>query len=85
MFKCREWRRERKSMLSTLASKKTEISARMNRQDLETLFGEASIETVLRFIESTSVGKRPGAYDARKIDEWDIELLDKDIDEDWEG
>ena len=72
-------------MVSTLASKKVEISARMNGQDLKTLFGEASIETVLRFIESTSVGKRAEAYDARKIDEWDIELLDRDIDEDWEG
>jgi len=84
MFKCRRWR-ERESMVSTLASKKVEISARMNGQDLKTLFGEASIETVLRFIESTSVGKRAEAYDARKIDEWDIELLDRDIDEDWEG
>jgi hypothetical protein len=82
MFKCREWRRERESMLSTLASKNTTISARMDGQDLETLFGEASIETVLRFIESTSVGKRVEAYDAQRIDEWDVELLDRDIDED---
>ena len=72
-------------MLSTLASKNTTISARMDRQDLETLFGEASIETVLRFIESTSVGKRVEAYDTRRIDEWDIGLLDRDVDEDWGG
>lgn len=69
MLKCRKWRRERKSMLSTLASKKTKISARMDGQDLETLFGEASIETVLRFIELTSVGKRVEAYDTRRIHE----------------
>ena len=47
-----------------------------------TIFGEASTETVLRFIESTSVGKRVEAYDAQRIDEWDVELLDRDIDED---
>lgn len=86
MFKCRrKWRRERESMLSTIASKKTVISARMNGQDLETLFGEASIETVLRFIDSTSVGKRVEAHDSQRIDEWDIEVLDRDRDEDWGG
>jgi hypothetical protein len=72
-------------MLSTLASTKAKISARMNEQDLETLFGEASIKTVLRFIDSTSVGKRVEAYDAQRIDEWDIELLDRKIDEDRGG
>lgn len=64
MLKCRPRRKERESMLSTLASKKIGISARKNRQDFETLFGEASIETVLRFTESTSVGKRVEACDA---------------------
>jgi hypothetical protein len=72
-------------MLSTLASTKAKISARMNEQDLETLFGEASIKTVLRFIDSTPVGKRVEAYDAQRIDEWDIELLDRNIDEDRGG
>lgn len=85
MLKCRKWRRERESMLSTLASKKTKISARKNGQDLETLFGEASIEAVLRFIESTSVGKRVEAYDTRRVDGWDIGLLDREVDEDWGG
>jgi hypothetical protein len=82
MLECRKWRRERESMLNTLASKKTKISARMNGQDLETLFGEASIETVLRLIDSTSVGKRVEAYNSQRIDEWDIELLDRNIDDD---
>lgn len=85
MFKCRKWRRERESMLSTLTSKKIEISARMNGQDLEILFEEASIETVLRFIELTAVGKRREAYDAQRFDEWDIELLDRGSDKDWGG
>jgi hypothetical protein len=67
-------------MFSTLASNKTEISARMNEQDLETLLGEANIETVLCFIESTLVRKRVEACDARWTDEWDIERLDTDID-----
>lgn len=57
----------------------------MNGQDLETLFGEASIETVLRFIESALVGKRVEAYDAQRTDEWDIEVLDRDIGEDCGG
>jgi hypothetical protein len=83
MFQCRKWRRERKSMLNTLASKKIEISTRMNGQDLQILFGEDGIETVLRFIESTAVGKRSGVCDTRRIDEWDIELLDRSSDEDW--
>ena len=72
-------------MLSTLASKKTKILARKNGQDLETLFGEASIEAVLRFIEPTSVGKRVEAYDTRRVDGRDIGLLDRGVDEDWGG
>jgi hypothetical protein len=38
LLKCRKWRRERESMLSTLASKKIEISTRINGQDLGILF-----------------------------------------------
>jgi len=67
--------------MNTLTSKKIGISARMNRQDLKTLSGEASIETVSRFIESTSVGKRVEAYDAQPLDEYDIELFDRKVDE----
>ena len=74
MLKCHEWRRERESMLSTLASTKIEVSARMNGQDLEITFEEASTETVLRFIEFTAVGKRKEVYEQR-IDEWDIKSL----------
>jgi hypothetical protein len=76
MLKCRIWRRERESMLSTLESKKIKISIRMNGQDLGILFEDASIETVLRFIECTAVGKRREVYDAQRNDEWDIDQLD---------
>jgi hypothetical protein len=85
MLKCRKWRRERKLMLSTLASKKIEISARTNGQDLETLFEEVSIEAVLRFMESTSIGKRVEAYDAQRMDEKNIERLDSGGDKDDQG
>lgn len=37
---------------------------------------------MLRFIESTSVGQKVKAYDAQPLDEYDIELLDRDVDED---
>jgi CRISPR/Cas system CSM-associated protein Csm5 (group 7 of RAMP superfamily) len=63
-------------MLSTLESKKIKISIRMNGQDLGILFEDASIETVLRFIECTAVGKRREVYDAQRNDEWDIDQLD---------
>jgi hypothetical protein len=52
---------------------------------LEILFEEASIETVLHFIESTAVGKRLEAYDTQRIDEWNVELLDRESDENWVG
>jgi hypothetical protein len=72
-------------MLSTLESKKIKISIRMNGQDLGILFEDASIETVLRFIECTAVGKRREVYDAQRNDEWDIDQLDWESDEDWGG
>jgi hypothetical protein len=77
MLKCRKRRRDRESMLSTLVSKKIEISTRMEGQESEILFEEASIETVLRFIECTTAGKRREVYDAQRIDEWDIDQLDR--------
>lgn len=64
-----QWRRERESVFCTLASNKTEISARINEQDLETPFGETNIETILCFIGSTSVRKKVEACDARWTDE----------------
>jgi hypothetical protein len=75
MLKCHEWRRERESMLSTLASTKIEVSARKNGQDLKISFEEASTETGLRFIEFTVLGKRKEVYDAQRIDEWEIKSL----------
>jgi hypothetical protein len=85
MLKCRKWRRERESILRTLASKKIQVSTIINGQDLGILLEEASIETVLRFIECTAVGKRREVYDAQRIDEWDIDQLGQESDEDWEG
>lgn len=55
-------------MIRAISSKKTKISARMNTEDLGILFGDASIEIVLRFIECTAVGKRREADDAQRID-----------------
>lgn len=87
MFECRKWRRERESMLRAISSEKakTNISARMNKEDLGILFGDASIEIVLRFIERTAVGKRREADGAQRADEWDIGLLDRENDGDWGG
>lgn len=85
MFKCRKWRRERGLMLRAISSKKTKISARMNKEDLGILFGDASIEIVLRFIGRTAAGKRREADGAQRDDEWDIGLLDRENDGDWGG
>jgi hypothetical protein len=49
----------------------------MNGQNLGTLFEEVSIETLLRFIELTTVGKRREAYDAQRRDKWDVRLRER--------
>jgi hypothetical protein len=82
MYKRPKWRSEGDSMLNTLVSNKIEISARMNGQGLGTLFAEASIETVLRLIELTTVGKRREVCDAQLMDKRDIELLERGSGED---
>jgi hypothetical protein len=56
-------------MLCTIASKKIEISARGDRQDLEIIFGEAAVETVLCSIHCTAVGKEREADDAQRTDD----------------
>ena len=71
-------------MLRTLTSRKIGISASMNRQDLQIVFGEDGIETVLRFIDSTAVGKKSGVHDTQRIDEEDIELTDRSSDGDYD-
>jgi hypothetical protein len=63
--------------LSTLASNEIEISARMNGQNLGTLFEEVSIEALLRFIELTTVDMRREAYDAQRGDKWDVGLRER--------
>lgn len=45
--------------------------------DLQALFGEEAVETILRFVESTAMGKRREAHDMQGVEEWDIGLLDK--------
>ena len=49
------------------------------------LFGEASIEMVLHFIECTAVSKKREVNDAERIDGWNIDQLDRESDEDWGG
>jgi hypothetical protein len=57
----------------------------MDGKDLEILFEEAGIETVLQSIDRTAVSKRRESYNAQWIDEWDIDQLDQQSDEDWRG
>lgn len=58
MLDCRKWRRERETLLSSLEARKIRTSARKDDGDLKLLFSEAAMETVLRFIEGTAIGKR---------------------------
>jgi hypothetical protein len=57
----------------------------MDGKDLEISFEEASIEIVLHFIDCTAVSKRRESYNAQWIDEWEIDQLDQQSDEDWRG
>jgi len=72
-------------ILRAISPKKTKISARMNKENLGILFGDASIEVVLRFTECTAVRKRKEADGAQRNDEWDIGLLGRESDGDWGG
>ena len=85
MFECRKRRRAREVILRAISPKKTKISARMNKENLGILFGDASIEVVLRFTECTAVRKRKEADGAQRNDEWDIGLLGRESDGDWGG
>lgn len=80
MLQCRKWRRQRDKMLRDLISNKIVISARRCHADLKILFRDNAIEQVLRFIESTEVGKKL-AGDADNQDSWDTDRLDQGDDE----
>jgi hypothetical protein len=80
MLKCRKWRRERETMLQRLSAKNVAITERRDRRDLETLFEQVATIDVLRYIESTEVGKK--LLDGTdKCDSWDIERLDRNGEE----
>ena len=70
-------------MLKELRHKNTGISDRRNTSDLQLLFGSSAAEAVLRFLDSTAVGRRREADGGRAVDEWDMERLDGG-DETWE-
>jgi hypothetical protein len=70
-------------MLSTTASKEIVILVKMNGQDLGTLSREAALEIVLRSIKCKAVYKKREANNAQRIDEWDIDLLDRESSEVW--
>jgi hypothetical protein len=80
MLHCRRWRRERETMLKELQSAKIKISARRDGNDLQTLFGDDAVQMVLRFVDDTAVGRRSEADEVGKLDEWDIDRLDREGD-----
>lgn len=75
MLSCRRWRRERDTMLQKLKIRRTTTGESQEQTHLETLFREAATREVLRFIESTEVGKRI-TNNTHKSDLWDVERLD---------
>jgi ribonuclease HI len=80
MLHCRRWRRERDTMLKELQAAKIRISARKDGNDLQTLFGDDAVQMVLRFVEGTAVGRKSEADDVGRLDEWDIDQLDREGD-----
>jgi hypothetical protein len=80
MLECRRWRRERDAMLRSLSADKLTISSRRNRTDLGLLFTTGAMAAVLRFIESTEVGKKL-TDGTNGYDSWDVDRLDQCDDE----
>ena len=80
MLECRKWRRERDEMLRGLNADKLTISSRRDRTDLEVLFTASAAAAVLRFIESTEVGKNL-TDGTNRYDSWDVDRLDRYDDE----
>jgi hypothetical protein len=67
-------------MLQRLRAKNVRITERRDRKDLETMFKQVATIDVLRYIESTKVGKKL-LDGTNKCDSWDIERLDRDGEE----
>jgi hypothetical protein len=76
MLSCRRWRRERDTMLQELRIRRTTAGEMQEQTHLKTLFEKADITEVLRFIESTEVGKRRTTDNPHQDDLWDVERLD---------
>lgn len=64
-------------MLNDMRHKKINISTRRDTSDLQRLFDERAVEAMLRFLDHTSVGKRKEEKEAKGMNEWDIERLDR--------
>ena len=67
-------------MMRGMRAREIPISAMRDEVDLMTMFGEAATAEVLRFIENTEVG-RPLIKEGNKEDYWDIEQLDRRVEE----
>ena len=80
LLRCRKWRRQRDCMMRGMRAREIPISAMRDEVDLMTMFGEAATAEVLRFIENTEVG-RPLIKEGNKEDYWDIEQLDRRVEE----
>jgi hypothetical protein len=63
-------------MVQKLKAKDITVSETPDWRDLEILSRDNTIVDMLRFVEKTDMGKRPGAGDD-KIDSWDVERLDQ--------
>lgn len=68
-------------MLRRLSSDKLTISSRRDRTDMEALFLEEATTAVLRFIETTEVGKKL-ENGMNKYDLWDVDRLGQNDGED---
>lgn len=80
LLECRKWRRQRDFMLRKLRVKEVSISGRRDRADLKALFGDGATAEVLQLNDNTEVGKKL-AVEAKKDDSWDIERLERSVDE----
>lgn len=64
--------------MASLEAKKSKISARKDEDDIMILSGEEAVETLLHFIEGAAISQRREAEDTQRLDEWGIELLDRE-------
>ena len=60
LLECRKWRRERMTMIQKLSIKNIIISETPDQRNVKILFEDNATVDVLKFIEKTEVGKRPG-------------------------